>query len=69
MTPASKNVMWFDGYLTRDEREKLHGHMGAVIWFTGLSASGKSTIREPWQASSKISPELQPPTKRLRTHL
>jgi adenylylsulfate kinase len=38
------NLTWFDGYLTRDEREKLHGHKGAAIWFTGLSASGKSTI-------------------------
>ena len=44
MTPASKDVTWFDGYLTRDEREVLHGHKGAVVWFTGLSASGKSTI-------------------------
>jgi adenylylsulfate kinase len=39
-----KNLTWFDGYLTRDEREKLHGHKGAAVWFTGLSASGKSTI-------------------------
>ena len=38
------NVTWFNGYLTRKEREKLHGHKGAVIWFTGLSASGKSTV-------------------------
>jgi len=42
--PDSKNVIWFDGYITRAERETLHGHQGAVIWFTGLSASGKSTI-------------------------
>ncbi len=42
--PEEKNVTWFDGYLTHEEREKLHGHKGAVIWFTGLSASGKSTI-------------------------
>ena len=42
--PDSKNVTWFDGYITRAERETLHGHQGAVIWFTGLSASGKSTI-------------------------
>ncbi|MBW1868822.1 MAG: adenylyl-sulfate kinase, partial [Deltaproteobacteria bacterium] len=41
---AKNNVTWFNGYLTRDDREKLHGHKGAVIWFTGLSASGKSTI-------------------------
>ena len=41
---AKNNVTWFNGYLTREDREKLHGHKGAVIWFTGLSASGKSTI-------------------------
>lgn len=44
MNPSSENVTWFDGYLTRDEREALHGHKGAAVWFTGLSASGKSTI-------------------------
>lgn len=38
------NVTWFNGYLSREDRERLHGHKGAVIWFTGLSASGKSTI-------------------------
>jgi adenylylsulfate kinase len=38
------NVTWFNGYVTREHREKVHGHKGAVIWFTGLSASGKSTI-------------------------
>jgi adenylylsulfate kinase-like enzyme len=38
------NVTWFNGYVTREKREKVHGHKGAVIWFTGLSASGKSTI-------------------------
>ena len=30
--------------ITRIEREKLNGHNGRVIWFTGLSGSGKSTI-------------------------
>ena len=38
------NVTWFNGYVTREHREKVHGHKGAVLWFTGLSASGKSTI-------------------------
>lgn len=28
----------------RTEREHLNGHKGKVIWFTGLSGSGKSTI-------------------------
>jgi adenylylsulfate kinase len=38
------NVTWFNGYVNRQDREKAHGHKSAVIWFTGLSASGKSTI-------------------------
>jgi len=40
----NNNVTWFHGYVTRKDRDKLHGHRGAVVWFTGLSASGKSTI-------------------------
>jgi adenylylsulfate kinase len=43
-TSNNNNVTWFDGYVNRKDREALHGHKGAVIWFTGLSASGKSTI-------------------------
>jgi adenylylsulfate kinase len=38
------NVTWFNGYVSRKDREKVRGHKGAIIWFTGLSASGKSTI-------------------------
>jgi bifunctional enzyme CysN/CysC len=30
--------------ITREDREKLNGHRGKVIWFTGLSGSGKSTL-------------------------
>ena len=30
--------------ITREDRERLSGHKGKVIWFTGLSGSGKSTI-------------------------
>jgi bifunctional enzyme CysN/CysC len=30
--------------ITQKEREKLNGHPGKVIWFTGLSGSGKSTL-------------------------
>jgi bifunctional enzyme CysN/CysC len=30
--------------VTRKERERLNGHQGKVIWFTGLSGSGKSTL-------------------------
>ncbi|MDP6395205.1 MAG: adenylyl-sulfate kinase [Desulfobacterales bacterium] len=41
---ANNNCTWFNGFVTRENREKLHNHKGAVVWFTGLSASGKSTI-------------------------
>ena len=30
--------------ISREDREHLNGHKGKVIWFTGLSGSGKSTI-------------------------
>ena len=30
--------------IKREDREQLNGHRGKVIWFTGLSGSGKSTI-------------------------
>jgi len=30
--------------LTPEEREHLHGHLGGLVWFTGLSGAGKSTI-------------------------
>lgn len=41
---VNDNVTWFAGTITRELREKRNGHKGAAIWFTGLSASGKSTI-------------------------
>ena len=34
----------FDTLLTRQNQEKLLGQKGIVLWFTGLSGSGKSTI-------------------------
>lgn len=40
----SNNITWHPQSVTRDEREKLNGHRGCVIWFTGLSGSGKSTL-------------------------
>jgi adenylylsulfate kinase len=38
------NVTWHEHAVTADERRKLAGHKGAILWFTGLSASGKSTV-------------------------
>src|ERR1700677_929958 len=38
------NITWHEGHVNRDERSQLLKQGGATIWFTGLSASGKSTI-------------------------
>lgn len=40
----STNVTWVESAVTREARENRRGHRGAVLWFTGLSASGKSTL-------------------------
>lgn len=37
-------VHWHEHAVSREEREQLNGHKGCVVWFTGLSACGKSTI-------------------------
>lgn len=40
----SKNLTKHNFTVTRDRREKVNGQKGMVLWFTGLSGSGKSTI-------------------------
>ena len=40
----SENVVWHDGDLSRAERWESLGVSGAVVWLTGLSGSGKSTV-------------------------
>ncbi len=38
------HITWHEGNVTKQDREKMKLHKGAVLWFTGLSGSGKSTI-------------------------
>lgn len=40
----SANVIWYQASVSRQDREKINGHRGAALWFTGLSGSGKSTL-------------------------
>ncbi|MBF0422484.1 MAG: adenylyl-sulfate kinase [Magnetococcales bacterium] len=40
----SLNTVWQVMSISRDERERLQGHRSFLVWFTGLSGSGKSTI-------------------------
>jgi len=42
--PKSKNIFWHGAEVTREEREAVIGQKGCVVWLTGLSGSGKSTI-------------------------
>jgi len=40
----SQNIKWHSGQITAHDREAVLGQRGCVIWLTGLSGSGKSTI-------------------------
>ena len=40
----SKNLTKHNFTVSREQREIMGGHKGKVIWFTGLSGSGKSTV-------------------------
>jgi len=40
----SANIFWSEGNVTARHRALRNGHRGAVVWLTGLSGSGKSTI-------------------------
>ena len=42
----SKNIFWTEGKITAHARATRSGHRGAVIWLTGLSGAGKSTIAQ-----------------------
>lgn len=39
-----RNIFWHGGLVSSDERQQLLGQQGCVLWLTGLSGSGKSTI-------------------------
>lgn len=41
---AHNNTIWEGLNISRELREKQNGHKAAVLWFTGISASGKTTI-------------------------
>jgi adenosine deaminase len=40
----SDNIYWSRGKVTAQQRELRNGHIGCVLWLTGLSSAGKSTI-------------------------
>ena len=44
MTNPAPNIVWHDGAVTNKDREQVLDQRGCVLWLTGLSGSGKSTI-------------------------
>ena len=41
---SSKNIVWHDHHVSSDERASIKEQTPCVLWFTGLSGSGKSTV-------------------------
>ena len=44
MTQSDPHVVWHAHSVDRAKRQERMGHRGCVVWFTGLSGSGKSTV-------------------------
>jgi len=42
--PRTENVVWWNGQTNRADRNTLNKHKSGLVWLTGLSAGGKSTI-------------------------
>jgi adenylylsulfate kinase len=40
----NSNIVWHHATVTRGRREELNGHKSVVLWFTGLSGAGKSSL-------------------------
>lgn len=40
----SSHAIWHNGYISRSDRNRLNNHKSGLVWFTGFSAAGKSTI-------------------------
>jgi len=43
-TDEKNHVVWHECLVERHDRNRLNGHKSGLVWFTGLSAAGKSTI-------------------------
>jgi len=41
---SNKNIVWHDHCVTKEERSNIKKQKPCILWFTGLSGSGKSTI-------------------------
>src|SRR5690625_3279695 len=47
----STNIVWHESEVTKANHRELNGHKSAILWFTGLSGSGKSVISTALEAA------------------
>ena len=40
----SSNIVWHEASISKEARREKNGHESFILWFTGLSASGKSSV-------------------------
>ena len=41
---SNKNIVWHEHHVSKDERSSIKKQKPCILWFTGLSGSGKSTV-------------------------
>jgi adenylylsulfate kinase len=41
---SNNHIIWHETLVSEEDRHRLNKHRSGLLWFTGLSASGKSTI-------------------------
>jgi adenylylsulfate kinase len=41
---TNQHTVWHEPSVYRKDRENMNGHKSVIIWFTGLSGAGKSTV-------------------------
>ena len=46
----NENIVWHDHHVTKEERAILKEQKPCILWFTGLSGSGKSTVANAVEA-------------------
>jgi len=46
----SNNLVWHEQHLSKNDRSKIKDQKSCILWFTGLSGSGKSTIANAVEA-------------------
>ncbi len=49
--PTSEDIVWHDHHVSKAERAQIKQQKPCILWFTGLSGSGKSTIANAVEAA------------------